>query len=56
MDGEISLEKLTKYLKDPVRMQKMFDAVSLKKRVEAELSKTNNDLAMFSSLDFDGTG
>ncbi len=56
MDGEVSLEKLTKYLKDPVRMQKIFDAVSLKRCVEAELSKATNDLAMFSSLDFDGTG
>ncbi len=56
MDGEVSLEKLTECLKDPGKMQKMFDAVSLKKRVEAEFSKTNNDLAMFSSLDFDGTG
>ncbi len=37
-------------------MQKMFDAANLKRHVEAEISKTNNDLAMFSSLDFDGTG
>ncbi len=56
MDGEVSLEKLTKYLKDPVRMQKMFDAANIKKRVEAEFSKATNDLAMFSSIDFDGTG